>query len=543
MVESSLLQPSGPTALDPGIRTLGEMLSARSAEHPDREFLVMGDYSWSYREFDEWVTKVAGGLMALGLSKGDKLAIMLPNCPEFMAIWFACARIGVIEVPINTAYRGPLLRHLIEDSDAKAAVVDVAFLDRFEHEQVGFGQLQHIVLRSHATPTPSWDGSIPTSRFTDLENVALEVPDDAMRPTDTMAILYSSGTTGASKGIVLSHNYFWFGGTRSAENGRITAGNRLYTCLPLFHANAQLCTVLPALAAGATVIIDDRFSASSFWTRLRESGATSFAYIGGMIPILMKQPPSPDDRNHDVQRASGGAAPRDLHRAFEERFGLTIVEGYGQTENCVALSNPIDAPRIGSVGKAICGYDLDVVDEDDEPVGPNRTGELVFRPQQPFIMMDGYYKRPEATLEASRNLWFHTGDLMWKDEDGYFYFVDRKKDALRRRGENISAHEVEMVVNSHPAVLESAAIAVPSEVGEDDVMVCVVLREGAELDPLELIKHCEQLMSYFAVPRYVDFRSELPKTPTLRVEKYRLRQQGVTPTTWDLETTGYTLTR
>ncbi|MER6081325.1 AMP-binding protein [Streptomyces sp. NPDC001833] len=524
-------------------RTLGGLLSQRAADHPDQDFLVTEGRSWTYREFDEWVTQLAGGLVELGLGKGDKLAIMLPNVPEFMGVWFACARLGIIEVPVNTAYRGLLLRHVIENSDAKAAVIGVDYLDRFEHEQVGFGKLEHLVLWSADTATPSYEGSVSFSAFSALEVDDPALPEVSITPTDTMAILYSSGTTGPSKGIVLSHNYFWFGGSRSAENGRLVPEDRLYTCLPLFHANAQLVTVMPALAAGAAVVIDDRFTASGFWKRLRHFRATRFAYIGGMIPILMKQPPSPDDRDHTVKWASGGAAPKDLHLAFEERFGLRILEGYGQTENCVALTNPIDAPRVGSLGKAICGYDLEIVGDDDEFLGPNQVGELVFRPQQPYIMMDGYYKMPEATLAASRNLWFHTGDLMWKDKDGYFYFVDRKKDALRRRGENISAYEVEMVVNTHPAVLESAAIAVPSEVGEDEVMVCVVLRPGVTLPALDLIKHCESLMPYFSVPRYVDFRDALPKTPTLRVEKYRLREQGITPTTWDREASGYQLKR
>lgn len=536
----------------PGPRVLGDILAQHAADHPDRDFLITPETSLTYGRFDTWVTEIALGLHELGLRKGDKLAIMLPNCAEFMALWFACARLGIVEVPINTAYKGLLLRHIIEDSDAEVLVADERYIERFEHEQVGFGAVRHIVRWSAsdsdtANPSESPDTaarlSVSSSPFSSLQGRSGSLPDVTVLPTDTMAILYSSGTTGRSKGIVTSHNYFWHSGARAVSNRAVDTSERMYTCLPLFHANAQLVTAMPALTAGATLIVDTYFTASGFWERLKHYGATRFAYIGGMIPILMKQPASETDRVHNVTYASGGAAPKDQHRAFEERFGVTIIEGYGQTENCVALTNPVEAPRVGSLGKAICGYDVALVDEDDNILGPDQTGELVFRPQLPSIMMDGYYKMPEATWAQSRNLWFHTGDLMWRDEDDYYYFVDRKKDAIRRRGENISAHEVEMVVNSFPGVLESAAVAVPSDVGEDEVLVAVIPVGGTDFDPLDLIRHCADLMPYFSVPRYVDVRDELPKTPTLRVEKYKLRAEGVRETTWDREAAGYVLKR
>ena len=534
-----------PTQLPHAQRTLGASLRLQATRHPEREFLVFGEQRWTYRAFDAWVDQVAGGLAALGLRKGDKLAIMLPNCPEFMALWFACARLSVIEVPVNTAYRGPLLRYILEHSDARMAVLADEFVERLQHDSVGFGKLEKMIVR------PSEGREPPTPAGLPVELVALATvinsteiaPEVSVDHRDTMAIMYSSGTTGPSKGIQLSHNYFWWGGSMAARNGRIDETRRLYTCLPLFHANAQLTTAMPALMGGATFVLDDRFSASGFWQRLRERRAGSFAYVGGMLAMLMKQPPSEHDRGHGVERAVGGGAPKELWPAFEQRFGVRIYEGYGQTENCVALSSPHESPRVGSVGLPICGYDVDLLDENDEPVAAGSIGELVFRPQLPHIMMDGYYKMPEATLAQSRNLWFHTGDLMKRDDDGYYYFVDRKKDAIRRRGENISAFEVEMVVNSHPGVLESAAIAVPSEVGEDEVMVCVVPRPGHVPDALSLIRHCEGLMPYFAVPRFVDYRSDLPKTPTHRVEKYRLRAEGLTPSTWDRERAGVQLKR
>jgi len=528
--------------LDKSLRPLGKLLSHQAGLYPNRDFLVVGDQSWTYREFDEWVSQIAGSLYALGLRKGDKLAIMLPNCAEFMGLWFACARLGVIEVPVNINYRGPLLQHILSHSDASIAVVDANYVERIAHEAVGFGKLEHLVLWSRE-PAAKPSTPIPALTFDEFMAGSAPFPDIEVSHTDTMAILYSSGTTGPSKGILLCHNYFWFGGSKTVKARGIEADERVYTCLPLFHANAQLLSAMPALVAGVTLVLDDHFSASTFWERLRRYGATRFNYIGGMIPILMKQAASPGDRDHTVKIASGAAAPKDMLVSFEERFGVRLIESYGQTENCSALTNPLHAPRPGSVGLPIVGYDCELVNDEDDFVGPGVVGELVFRPRYPHIMMDGYYKNPEATLAQSRNLWFHTGDLMTRDEDGYYYFVDRKKDAIRRRGENISAYEVELVVNAHPAVLESAAIAVPSDVGENEVMICVKLKPGEQVEALDLIKHCEDLMPYFAVPRYVDFRAELPKTPTHRIEKYRLRDQGIPATAWDREKAGYILKR
>lgn len=508
--------------------TLGRLLERRAAERPDHPFLVDGDETWTYARTAERVARVAAGLRALGVGPGDAVLLMLPNGADLVALWLACARIGAVEVPVNTAYRGLLLEHVVANSGARVAVVDAGHAPLFDRGRAPFDGLAQLLVAPGDLSGLEAAGSAPVA---------------AVDPADTAAILYSSGTTGPSKGVLLSHHYFWFHGDRSARRAGVTADERFYTCLPLFHANAQVLTVTAALVHGATAVVDGRFSASRFWDRLRATGATRFTYIGGMIPILMKQPPDARDREHAVRFGIGAAAPAEQFEAFEERFGVTLVENYGQTENCVALANPLDDRRVGSVGKPICGFDVDLVDGDDRPVGPGVTGELVFRPREPHIMTSGYHAMPEATVAATRNLWFHTGDLLRRDDDGFYYFVDRKKDAIRRRGENISAYEVELVVDSHPGVLESAAVAVPSDVGEDEVMVVVVPRAGAAVDPLDLVRHCADRMPYFAVPRYVDVRAALPKTPTHRVEKYRLRQEGVTATTWDRELSGYELRR
>lgn len=444
-------------------------------------------------------------------------------------------------MPVNYDYRGLLLKHIVEHSDARAMVVSPDRIERLADENVGFANLERLVVVGDGAVGDNLP--VPVSVFADLEIGGDDLPGVALRHDDIAAIMYSSGTTGPSKGILVSHNYFWWHGRTGAEGRGVNENERLYTCLPLFHANAQLVTTCPVLLGGGTLILDGRFHASTFWERLRTFGATQLNYIGGMIPMLLKQPATDADRAHSVRIASGGGAPRGAWTAFDERFGVTISEGYGQTENCYALSSPLDAPRVGSMGLPTDSYDIDLVDENDEPVGPDVIGEMVFRPRYPHIMMEGYYKNPEASWAQSTNMWFHTGDLMTRYTDGYYYFVDRKKDAIRRRGENISAFEVEMVVNAHPAVLESAAIAVPSELGEDEVMICLIPRPDMTLDPADLLAHCVKLMPYFSVPRYIDIRDELPKTPTHRVEKYKLRANGITPTTWDREAAGLQVTR
>lgn len=520
-------------------RTLGQILDTRAAEHPHDTFLITEEGTLTYRELADRVARVSGGLAALGVGQGDAVLVMLPSGADFVVTWFAAARIGAVQVPVNTAYRGMLLEHVVATSGAAVAIVAAEHRGLFDLSRAPYDGLRHVVVQPGDRTE---DGPAPDIQLADLErHGTAPVPD--IHPTDPAAILFSSGTTGPSKGILLSHHYFWFHADRSARRGQVRPDERFYTCLPLFHANAQVLSVTAALVTGTAVVLDRRFSASGFWDRLRATGATRFNYIGGMIPILMKQPPTERDHEHRVRYGIGAAAPADQLEAFEDRFGLTLVENYGQTENCVALANALDDRRVGSVGKAICGFEVAVVDDDDHPVGPDVVGELVFRPQSPHIMMSGYHDMPDAMVAATRNLWFHTGDYVRRDADGFHYFVDRKKDAIRRRGENISAYEVELVVDSHPDVLESAAIAVPSDVGEDEVMVVVVPRTGSGLDPLDLVRHCEDRMPYFAVPRYVDVRDELPKTPTHRVEKYRLREDGVTPTTWDRETSGHVVRR
>jgi crotonobetaine/carnitine-CoA ligase len=367
--------------------------------------------------------------------------------------------------------------------------------------------------------------------------------DEDLADGDVMAINYTSGTTGPPKGAMIPHAMYPLVGAAYASWVEATRESVIYTCLPLFHANAQGLSTSGALAADCTLALGESFSATQFWNDCRRYGAHVFNYVGGMIPILMKQPERQDDADNPVKIAWGAAAPRDIWRAFEARFGLTIVEGYGTTEDSIPLTNLPSACRMGSIGVPTDLAEVAIVDAEDRPLPPGQVGEIVVRPRVAYSMMLGYYKMPEETLRRARNLWWHSGDLGYTDSDGYFYFVDRAKDCIRRRGENISTFELEKVVNRHPAVLESAALGVPSDVGEEDVKIVVRLRPGGSVTAEALVRFVEDEVPYFAVPRYVEFVDDFPKTPTERIRKHLLKERPITDATWDRERAGYVLKR
>jgi carnitine-CoA ligase len=314
-----------------------------------------------------------------------------------------------------------------------------------------------------------------------------------------------------------------------------TAADRLYSVFPLFHSNARYCSVMAAIEAGADLVMDVKFSASRFWDICREHGVTAFNYQGAMMRILFNQPPRPDDADNPVRLAFGAPCPPEIFTAFERRFGLELTEIYGSTEVSIVTDMPPSDRRVGTAGNESVNYEVAVVDEHDEPVPAGVAGEIVARPKKPGWMFDGYHAMPQATADSWRNLWFHTGDRGLLDEDGYLVFLDRLKDTIRRRGENISSWELECVVAEHPAVGQAAAYGVPSELSEEEVMLAVVPAAGRHVDPTDLVQHCARTLTGFAVPRYVRVMTELPMTPSQRVEKYKLRADGVTPDTWDRE--------
>lgn len=524
--------------------TLGRVLAEQADRLGDRAFLDHGGRSWSYRAMNEIACRVASGLAARGVGKGTLVALMMPNVPEFLATWFAVSKLGAVEAPVNTALRGQSLVHVLGDIGARTLIAGRESLEDIARIADRLPSITQVIVfdRQDDGPLPS-GFPFPTVPFAELLQGPAREPDVEVRSQDVMAIMHTSGTTGLSKGVMLCHRHQFVLARNVATHVALTGDDVVFSCLPYFHNMAQALLAYPALQVGARVAMVERFSANQFWREVRESGSTVLIFIGSMLAILLKQPAGPDDRRHRLRTGFGVPLPADVFRDFQARFGVELVSGYGSTEASMVTFTPPGNPRPESVGRALPSYEVRIADAEDQEVPRGTMGEVTVRPREPWITFVGYHGQPEAAVAAWRNLWFHTGDGAVMDEDGFLHFRDRIKDVIRRRGENISSVEVETVVNLHPSVLTSAAIAVPSDVGEDEVKVVVVPREGAVIDPAALVAHCEEHLPYFAVPRYVEVRSALPLTATQRVEKRTLRDEGVTPATWDREAAQYRLRR
>jgi carnitine-CoA ligase len=514
----------------PGERaSVPSLLQARASASPDAPFVTFVGETVTYAEMLARSHAAADALAAVGLGRGDRLALMLPNCLEFLDLWFASALLGAVLVPINTALQGDGLRYLLEHSGAKILVIDAALAETVSAATEGGSAKARTFLRDS---TREGDDVLATLLG------GAHPPASLAEPTaeDLASILYTSGTTGLPKGVMNCHNAYTTAGREFAvETVRFRGDDVFYTTLPLFHINAQTLTTMGSIVSGRPMVLAPRFSASGMFDEARAHGATVFNYIGAMLTMLYKQTPRDDDTVNPIRLTVGGAAPRELWQAFEQRFACEILEIYGLTETaCFCLSSPPEDIRVGKIGTPVSWSEVRIEGDDGEELGPGEPGEICIRSKRPDVMLMGYYANEQATAEALRGGWFHSGDRGEIDDDGYFTFVDRLKDSIRRRGENISSYEVERAVNDHPAVAESAAVAVPSELGEDEVMIVVVVKDGERLAPQELIAFCERRIARFMVPRYVRFVAALPKTGTERVRKFMLREQGAADA-WDRE--------
>lgn len=505
-------------------RTLPVLLELQAERWPDRILVRTPQLSLTVEQLRARAARTAGLLAAAGIRTGDAVASMSENRVELLDLWLGCAWMGALYVPVNAALRGPQLTHVISDVGARLVIAEPQVLADVEAIRRDLPALDAV-----------W-------RFDDLDRSAGPIPLVDARPGDTSTILYTSGTTGPSKGVLCPHGQWYWWGVVTSELLGVTAEDVLYTCLPLFHTNA-LNTFVQALVSGAIFSPGPRFSASRFWERLVEADATVTYILGAMVQILSKRPPDPVERLHHVRVALAPATPAALSRSFRDRFGVELIDGWGSTEaNCViSATDPATPP--GSMGSVMPDFEARVVGADDEELPAGTAGELVVRSLRPHAFSNGYHGLPEKTLEAWRNLWLHTGDRVIRDPDGWFWFVDRLKDSIRRRGENISSYEVEAALTVHPDIEAAAVVPVPSELGEDEVLAFVVPRNGAVLDPVELIRHCEPLLAYFAIPRYIEVVDTLPLTAGGKVEKYRLRELGVGARTWDREAAGIDLSR
>lgn len=510
-----------PAALE--YHDLPSLIRAKAKRNGDRIAARFERRTVSYRALDDESERVARGLVNAGFGSGDRIACLLFNSPEFLSLWFGSAKAGTILVPLNTGLKGEILRYEIEDSAPKGIVVDSRLWPEYAK-----------VRDSVRVPT-GWEVSDPTTDpsenahlppFSALIHGAAEVSLPSPNPWDPVSILYTSGTTGPPKGALIPHEKCLRTAYEIGQRSRLDRQSVLFTALPLFHCNAQEMTTLTAFLYDLTAAFDERFHASTFWETAARAGATHVSLLISMINVLFKQPEKTSDRTHNVRTALTAGATKEIWPDFERRFGLEIVELYGMTEcGCTTLMNPPAAIRIGSVGTPLPFVEAAVVDDLDEPVPDGTQGELIVRPKDPYTMFLGYHRKPEQTVEAWRNLWFHTGDFVRRDADGYYYFIDRKKDVIRRRGENLAPFDVESQLNRHPAVFESVVVGVPSPLGEEDVKAFVQLRPGAIVPPKELFEFCAEHLPFFMVPKYLEFVDEIPKTANQKAQRYLLKQR------------------
>lgn len=490
---------------------------------------------WSYDRLRSNVRKVAASLQALGVKQDDFVLSWLPNGPHAVAVWFALNYIGAVYVPVNTSYRGRLLAHVIQNSGARLIVADARLAGRLA--EVETSGLDTLVAISGNAPTLKGIRCLNEDALSAATGEPTDPP-RAIMPWDTHAVIYTSGTTGPSKGVLSSYRHL--AATTEALD-TVTSEDRALVNLPIFHVGGT-SGVYRMLVRGGSIALVEAFDTATFWDTVRTNGTTTMTLLGAMIPFLMKAQPTPRDRDHGLRQAIMVPLAEDAAE-FTARFGVDIYTVFNMTEiSCPILSerNPV-VPK--TCGRIRPGFEARVVDEHDMEVPYGTVGELMVRADEPWTMNHGYNANPEATARAWRNGWFHTGDAFRRDEAGNFFFVDRMKDAIRRRGENISSFEVEVEIGAHPKVRETAVVGVPSEFGEDEVMAIVAAVPGANIDPVDIINFLTPRLPHFMVPRYIRFMAELPKTPTQKIEKHVLRSEGITEDTWDREQAGIRLKR
>lgn len=509
----------------------------------DKPFIDLLGEVYTYAQLDRESSRLAHGLRNLGVEHGHTVVTIIDNNIDAILLWFAINKLGAISVPVNTAFKGEFLRHQVGDSGARVIVAESDYAERIQSIATGLPEATTLVYRGERPKTSSAFKLLPIDEVRASETRSPEVE---IKPTDLAMLIYTGGTTGPSKGCMVSHNYACSLARQVViANGR-TAETINWTALPLFHMNATSTSILAQMLVGGRVAVYPRFSVSNFWAEIERTGANDVNLLGSMIPLLLNAPETEAMKRCYGQIRHVGAAPfpGELQAAWKQRFGTlsTAVPGYGLTEASLLTSAVFGEPSPpGSSGKRNEWFDVRIVGESDSLQPAGVPGEVIVRPRQPNVMFEGYWRRPEDTLKVMGNLWFHTGDIGKFDEEGYFYFVDRKKDYLRRRGENISSFEMETTFRAHPAIQDVAVHAVPSEFTEDEVKVTAILKPDVSLTEVELCHWAIEQLPYFAVPRFIEFRSELPRNPVGRVLKYELRDQGVTDATWDRETSGIEL--
>lgn len=512
-----------------GHRTLRDLLEERVALHADREFLVFENRDgaverYTYREFDDRVNQLANGLLAQGIAFDDKVVVHLPNCPAFLLTWFALAKIGAVMVPTNTANTAAEMEYLLASSDAGTVVTEPAFMEVFAKVLPGAPKVTHVFLaRTDSAPvgTRLWDelwrgqpATLAPIRFSN---------------ESTVEILFTSGTTAQPKGVMLTHANCLWSGERASKQVRLAPGERTLTALPLFHVNAQSLSVLSGLTAGATLILLELYSAARFWEQVRRHRANMVSLVPALMRTIAAQPPRADDREHALRVVFYAINCTDQEKSdFEQRFGVSLLNGYGLSEAMtIVCMAPLDGDRRWpSIGLPALDRQVRIVDDLGHDLPAGEIGELIVHGVPCRTIMKGYYKNPEATAATVTDGWLHTGDNAFMDEAGYVYFFDRKKDVIKRGGENVSASEVERAILEYPGVLECAVIGIPDAIKDEAVKAFVVARPGAQLTVEEVVAHCAGRLAKFKVPQVIELRDALPKTSIGKIEKKVLRNEA-----------------
>lgn len=522
-----------------------DAIDRHAAERPDMvcvdcegDLLTFGDYAVRS-------TRMANALRGLGVGRGETIVTVLDNSVDMILVAAAVARLGAIWVPVNVSYRGEFLRHQLADADARLAICDQPYLDNLLAIRNELPRIELIIVRD-GTGAEVPDGLTSFEAIRGCDDTPLDV---SVHPDDIACLIYTSGTTGPSKGCMISHDYLCKLGRRRNLSVVPEPGGVTWSCLPLYHIGFAVILVANLLVGERTAIAR-RFSVSGFWEEIERSGATSVIILASMFPLTAQGPDTPAMKRcfGQIKVVSGAPLSDADRKTWQERFGVRTMNAYayGQTEANLVTFLPWGdpPPPFGSMGPPSADFDAMVVGDDGCPVLLGEVGELVVRPRQPGAMFSGFWRRPEDTLRAMKNLWWHTGDFVRMDADGYLYFVDRKKDYLRSRGENISSFEVESALMKHGALAEVVFHTVPGEAGvEEPIKATIILKEGETISELALFEWARDNLPYFALPRFIEFRAAMPKTPTGRVQKNVLRADGVTPGTWDCEAAGIIIKR
>jgi crotonobetaine/carnitine-CoA ligase len=527
MESSSALRARWVSSFAPGERTLPAMLIRQAEQYGDRPLVCDGDAAWTYAETRDAAACFAGTLRQFGIRPGDRVAVICSNRIEFLEVVLGCGWLGAVAVPINVASRGPQLQHILSNCGARLLVMEAAFAENLALLDPAALSIEALWLIGEG-----FDVRLGKVAAAAMPRRGGPVAATAVDPADLGLILYTSGTTGPSKGVCCPQaQYFWWA-VNTAALLQLRTGDVLCTSLPLFHTNA-LNTFYQALLTGSTVHYERRFSASGFFPSLIRTKATVTYLLGAMVPILLSRPASPEETAHRVRISLAPGVPAQFHLSFTERTRINMIDGWGSTETNFVLGTTVDRQQPGLMGPVFDGFDARVIDETGEAVADGMAGELVVRTEEPLAFAREYFGSPDKSAEAWRGGWFHTGDRVIRQPDGYYRFVDRLKDAIRRRGENISSFEVEQVLLSHPAVANAAAFPVRSPLAEDEVMAAIILHPERQVTPADLVAFCEPRLPYFAVPRYLEFVTGLPATESGKVQKFKLRERGITDRTWD----------